>query len=137
MKKQKESKESDDTEDLPSILASMEETSDESENIHHSSPISDIAKAIEEVLSEHPDQKTNITPENEEGLIGIDVLQAHMLASFKYKFPSLSALKESKQEHALSVEGFRSKQIIDIFKSIQTNIVSGDIPLRQKLMGQR
>lgn len=118
----------DDLEDNPSLVS----------HEVHNSPVSDIAKAIETILSdEHQDQKTKISHENEEGLIGIDVIQAHMLKSFKYKFPSLEALKLSKQEHALSVDGYRSEQIVEIFKSIQTNIVSADIPLSNRLMGTR
>jgi len=101
-------------------------------------PIADIATAIETILSEeHLDQKTNITYENELGLIGIDVLQAHMLKSFKYQFPSLTAIKISKQEHVVSVGGYRSNQIVEIFKSIQTNIISGDGISGNRLLGRR
>jgi hypothetical protein len=101
------------------------------------SAVADIASAIETILSEeHIDQKTNLTSENEDGLICIDVLQAHFLRAFKYEFPSLVALKKSKQEHVLSVGGYRSTQIVDILKSLQTTIVSSDNPLSSRLLGR-
>jgi hypothetical protein len=122
------------------ILADLEvsQTSETISGEHKNSPVSDIAKAIEMILSEeHGDQKTNITEENEDGLICIDVLQAHMLRCFKYKFASLEALKQSKQEHALSVKGYRSEQIVEIFKSIQTQIITGDSPsIGKRLLGR-
>lgn len=128
----------DSSEKYNPAVEEMEESNEEINSSSKNSPISDIAKAIEIILSEeHQDQKTKITAENEDGLICIDVLQAHFLKSFKYSFPSLKALKESKQEHALSVDGFRSNQIVEIFKSIQTNIVTGDVPLGKRLMGNR
>jgi len=107
------------------------EVSEDIDNLNSSdskhNPIADIGQALETILSEeHFDQKTNITTENETGLIQIDVLQAHMLKSFNYEYPSLVALKDSKQQHAVSVKGYRSDQIVDIFKSLQTTIVSGD-----------
>jgi hypothetical protein len=103
----------------------------------HHSPFSDIAKAIETLLAdEHADQKTNISQENKIGLIQLDTIQAHMLKSFNYKFPSLEALKISMQEHSLSVDGYRSEQIVDIFKSIQPNIISGDVSTSSRLLGR-
>lgn len=101
-------------------------------------PIANIASALETIFSEeHIDQKTNLTSENEEGLICLDVLQAHFIRSFKYSFPALDELKRSKQEHVASVNGWRSLQIVEIFKSIQTNIISGDLPLGSRLLGKR
>lgn len=101
-------------------------------------PIGDIGDAIEKALSEqHFDQKTNITSENEDGLICIDILQAHFLRSFKYEFPSLAELKRSKQEHAVSVNGKRSDQIVEILKTIQSQIISSDLPLGNRLMRPR
>ena len=100
-------------------------------------PVEDIAKAIELLLDKYPDKNTKITNEQEEGIIILDVIQAHMKRSFKYEFPSLIALKESKQDHALSVDGFRFEKIIEVFKSIQTNIISGDSgSLRNRLLGK-
>jgi hypothetical protein len=122
------------------------EVSEDIDNINSSdsknNPIADIGQALETILSEeHFDQKTNITNENETGLIQIDVLQAHMLKSFGYEYPSLVALKDSKQQHAVSVNGYRSDQIVDIFKSLQTTVISGDnlsgnTGIRQRLLGK-
>lgn len=125
-------------EDNPAIddlESSLDFDSDRSNKV---SPMQDIANAIEALLSEeHCDQKTIINTENEIGLIQIDVIQAHMLKCFGTDFPSLTALKISKQEHAVSVGGKRSEQIVDIFKSMQTNIVTGEPSLTNKLMGRR
>lgn len=120
------------------VLEDLEVTSGDNDN-KKSSAMEDIASALETILSEeHFDQKTNISTDNEIGLIGIDVIQAHMLRSFKYEFPSLIALKSSKQEHAVSVGGLRSMQIVEIFKSIQTNIISADTSnIGNRLLGRR
>jgi hypothetical protein len=122
------------------ILADLIEADENSSIIasNKNSPVEDIAKAIQVLLDEYPDKNTKITSENEEGLIAIDVIQAHMMKSFKgYKFPALIALKESKQDHALSVDGFRFDKIVEIFKSIQTNIISGDsASLKNRLLGR-
>ena len=102
-------------------------------------PFEDLAKAVELLLAdEHQDQKTKISQENKVGLIQLDVIQAHMMKSFAgYKFPSLEALKISMQEHSLSVDGYRSEQIVEIFKSIQPNIISGDVSNSSRLLGRR
>lgn len=119
------------------VMADLEDDIPSSSN-PNKNIFADISMAIETILSEeHIDQKTNISYENEEGLICIDVLQAHMLRSFNYQFPSLQALKMSKQEHVLSVNGYRSNQIAEIFKSLQPNIISGDVPLSSRLLGKR
>jgi len=124
--------------DINPIIEDLECKEDKREGEHKSNAVADIANAIETILSEeHIDQKTIITSENEIGLIGIDVLQAHFLKSFKHSYPSLVALKMSKQEHAVSVGGKRSEQIVEIFKSIQTQIITSDIPLSQRLLGKR
>lgn len=123
--------------DNPIIDDLEDNTLETVEGINNISPMKDLTSAIETILSEdHFDQKTIISNENEIGLIGIDVVQAHMLKSFKYEFPSLKALKESKQEHAVSVGGKRSEQIVDIFKSLQTQIVTGEPSLTKRLLGK-
>src|SRR4030067_261618 len=98
------------------------------DNNGKSNAVADIAGAIETILSEeHIDQKTIITSENEEGLIGIDVLQAHMATFFDgFTYPSLEALKMSKQEHAISVNGKGREQIVEIFKSLQAQVITGE-----------
>jgi hypothetical protein len=115
----------------------LEENSTVQTGERHNTPFSDIAKAIETILSdEHADQKTNISQENKVGLIQLDTIQAHMMKSFSgYKFPSLDALKISMQEHSLSIDGYRSEQIVEIFKSIQPNIISGDVSTSSRLLG--
>ena len=124
-------------EDNP-IIDELEDSGFETGNFETgNNPMKDIVSAIETILSEeHFDQKTIISTENELGLIGIDVLQAHMQKSFKYAFPSLQALKESKQEHAVSVGGKRSEQIVEIFKSLQTQILTGEPSLTSRLLGK-
>jgi hypothetical protein len=120
-------------------LADLEENEQNSSNeeIGKRNPVAEIAEALEAVLSNNPDQKTNLTSENEQGLIALDVLQAHMKRSFNYEFPSLIALKISKQEHVLSVGGYRANQITEIFKTLQPQIVSTDAPLSSRLMATR
>jgi hypothetical protein len=118
------------------VIADLEIQSSNTASIAKDNPIEDIANGINILLDKEPDQNTKITAENEEGLIGIDVLQAHMKASFGYEFPSLIALKKSKQDHALSVGGFRFEKIIEIFKNIQTSIISGETSLRNRLLGR-
>jgi hypothetical protein len=110
-----------------------------SESSNKSNPVADIAQALETILSdEHLSQKVKITSENEMGLIQIEVLQAHFARSFKgYRFPSLEALADSKRENVVSVDGWRAEQIVEIFRSIQTNIIAGDLPLSSRLMGKR
>ena len=102
------------------------------------SPIGDMANAIDTVLSqENFDQKSNISAENIEGLITIDVLNAHMYKSFLgYEFPSLVALKQSKLTLAVSKDGYRSEQIVKILTSVQTNIIASDLPLSSRLIGK-
>jgi hypothetical protein len=102
------------------------------------SPVEDISNAIETILSEeHFNQKTNISQENEIGLIQLDVLQSHMLKSFNYEYPALSSLENSKQEHCVSVGGKRAEQIVDIFKSMITTIISdGSISPTSRLLGK-
>ena len=109
-----------------------------SDNLESRNIAADIASAIDTILSEEKfRQKTNITSENEDGLICIDVLQAHFNLCFKKDIPSLTALADSKREHAVSIGGYRSQQIVEIFKSMQTNIISSDSPLSSRLMGNR
>jgi len=61
------------------VLDDLEVTSGDNDN-KKSNAMEDIASALETILSEeHFDQKTNISTDNEIGLIGIDVIQAHML----------------------------------------------------------
>jgi hypothetical protein len=110
-----------------------------SETSSKSNPVADISQALETILSEeHLAQKVKITSENEMGLIQIEVLQAHFRRSFKgYEFPSLVALADSKRENVVSVDGWRANQIVEIFRSIQTNIIAGDLPLSSRLMGKR
>ena len=102
------------------------------------SPVAEMANAIETILSEeHLNQKSNISYDNEQGLIEIDVLQSHFNKYYNRKLPSLIALSESKKEHVLSVGGYRSNQIVEIFKSIQTNIIASDMPVGNRLLGKR
>lgn len=126
------------SEDNPSIEELEESISSNSTGEKHN-PVADIASAIETILSEeHIDQKTIISYEQEEGLIGLDVIQAHFYKSFNYTFPSLTALKDSKQEHAISVLGKGREQIVDIMRSLQPQIISSDgSNLTSRLLGRR
>jgi hypothetical protein len=122
------------TEDLEMDYSNSSEDTEVKKNA-----VAEIAAAIETILSEeHQDQKTNITSDNEIGLVGIDVLQATMQENFDYQYPALMALKQSKQEHVLSVGGYRSNQIADILKSLQASVISSDIPttVGRKLLGR-
>jgi hypothetical protein len=122
----------------PALADLEEEQHSCSENEQQkTNPVVEIANALENLFANNPDQKTNISPDNEQGLIMIDVLQAHMKKSFNYEFPALIALKQGKQDHVLSVGGFRSNQITEVFKTLQPNIVTTDAPLSSRLMGTR
>lgn len=106
-------------------------------NSNKTNPFADISSALETILSEDNfDQKTNINSDNEIGLIGLDVVQAYFTRHFKKEFAALTAIKDSKQTHVVSVGGYRSNQIFEVFKSLQTNIISGDVPLRNRFLGK-
>ena len=117
------------------ILEDLEENDTQDENSSKKDIFDAIKNAIQALLDASDNDKTIITGENELGLIGIEVLQAHMQKSFNYEFPSLKALAYAKQTYVVSVGGKRSEQIVDIFKSLQPNIVAGDLPLSSRLMG--
>jgi hypothetical protein len=131
---------SDESNPALDALENDDSSNNQNINVKNSSPIADIADALELLLSEeNADKKSNISSENEQGLIMVDVLQAHMKKSFNYQFPSLIALKTSKQDNVLSVGGYRSTQIVDVLKSIQTQVISGEIPTRgikDKILGR-
>ena len=99
---------------------------------------SDITLSVETILDANKDDNTILSNDNEVGLIGIDVLQAHMKKFFDFEYPSLLALKESKQLHAVSVHGEGRKQKVEAFKAFQTNVIAGDnLPIGQRLLGRR
>jgi hypothetical protein len=97
---------------------------------------SDITLSVETILDGNKDDNTILTYDNEIGLIGIDVIQAHMKEFFDFEYPSLKALKESKQMHAVSIHGKGREQKVEAFKAFQTNVIAGEIPLGQRLLGR-
>jgi hypothetical protein len=99
---------------------------------------SDITLSVETILDANKDDNTILSYDNEIGLIGIDVIQAHMKKFFNFEYPSLQALKISKQMHAVSVKGKGREQRVEAFKAFQTNVIAGDnLPISQRLLGRR
>lgn len=119
------------------VIDDMEEKDSENIEYKNTNAVADLAEALEVVLSEkHFSQKSVLSTENIQGLIGLDMVQAHMLRSFGYSFPSLKVLKESKLELSVSKDGRGRDDIIEIFRSIQTNIVSGVESLGSRMLGK-
>jgi hypothetical protein len=95
----------------------------------------ELTNSVETMLNAEKNDNTIISYDNEVGLIGIDVIQAHMKEFFGFEYPSLTALSISKKSLAVSVHGKRSEQKVEIFKSLQPNIITGDIPIQSRLLG--
>lgn len=117
-------------------IADLEDNSSSLNEGKKENVFKDITLSVETILDASKDDNTILSYDNEIGLIGIDVIQAHMLKFFKWEYPSLVALKMSKQMHAVSVKGKGREQKVEAFKSLQTNIVAGDIPISSRLLGR-
>jgi len=124
--------------DNPALSDLEENSSSLNQNNTKHDVFADITTSVETILDASKDDNTILSYDNEVGLIGIDVIQAHMEKFFGFEYPALEALKLSKQMHAVSVKGKGREQRVESFKAFQTNVIAGDnIPLSSRLLGRR
>lgn len=89
--------------------------------------VKELGKALHE---RYPERTSNITGENEKGLLKIDILNEYMKKNFGYQFETLNKLSIQKITRVVSVKGFGVEKLIEIIKGIQASFEQTEIPNR-------
>jgi hypothetical protein len=89
--------------------------------------VKELGKAL---LEKYPNKTSNLSNENINGLIQIDVLNTYMLKNFGYEYEVLNTLSRMKVERVVSTNGWGTDNLIKIIKGIQASFEQTELPNR-------
>lgn len=111
-----------------SVNKSITVASEPEEVTSRNSSFPDAVKELGKTLFErYPDCTSNISRENEKGLLQIDILNEYMIKNFGYRFTSLDKLRDVKIERTLSVNGFGIETFIKSLQGIQAQFQQAEL----------
>lgn len=82
------------------------------------------------LFNKYPEKTSNLTSENINGMVRIEVLNEYMSANFGYRYQTLDKLVKQKQLRVIATDGFGVEKIIEFVKSIQASFEQTQIPDR-------
>ena len=95
-------------------------------------PINTMQDTIKEmgeiVHKKYPDSSSNLSIENTNGQIKIEVLNEYNEVNFGYTFKVLTTLSNAKSRRTLAVKGFGIEKVGDYIKSIHASFSQEQIP---------
>lgn len=104
----------------------IEDDSTESDNKNN---FSDVINNMGEIIAnKYPDKLTNLSDENINGLIRLDILVNYTHRNFNYEYNVLTTLRNKKEIRVLSKQGFLFEKLIEFVKSIQATFEQTQIP---------
>jgi len=82
------------------------------------------------LFDKYPEKTSNLSSENINGIVRIEVLNEYMSVNFGYRYQTLDKLVKQKQLRVISHDGFGVEKIIEFVKSIQASFEQTQIPDR-------
>jgi len=82
------------------------------------------------LFNKYPEKTSNLTSENINGMVRIEVLNEYMSVNFGYRYQTLDRLVKQKELRVISTAGFGVEKIIEFVKSIQASFEQTQIPDR-------
>jgi len=82
------------------------------------------------LFDKYPEKTSNLSSENINGIVRIEVLNEYMNVNFGYRYQTLDKLVKQKQLRVISHDGFGVEKIIEFVKSIQASFEQTQIPDR-------
>ena len=112
------------------ILVDEEEDNDTSSNVN---TFQDSLKEMGEILyKKYPEKTSNLSHENINGMVSIDVMNDYMERNFGYRYSALDVLVKQKGNRVVSHEGFGIKNLIEFVKSISATFEQTELPARMR-----
>ena len=102
---------------------------DDDDTIKQVNTFSDAIKEMGNVIhTRYPDKTSNISQENANGIIRVEVLNEYMNRNFGYEYESLKVLCSQKKVNVVSVKGWGIDKFIEAIKSIQASFEQMQMP---------
>jgi len=85
-----------------------------------------------QLFLKHPEKTSNVSNDNNNGLLRADVLNDYMESNFGYRYNALDTLVTKKPSRALSHNGFGIEKLIEIVKNISASFEQTQLPARMR-----
>lgn len=123
------------TEDKKSVLESITIEDEEEDIKNEQNTLQDTILAIDRsIFKNFPRKKSNLSRNNEVGLIQAEVLNEYMERNFQYRYAVLDTLIECGRDYPISRNGFGIEKFIEAIKSIQATFEQTQLPSRIREM---
>lgn len=117
------------TEDKKSVLESITIEDEEEDIKNEQNTLQDTILAIDRsIFKNFPRKKSNLSRNNEVGLIQAEVLNEYMERNFQYRYAVLDTLIECGRDYPISRNGFGIEKFIEAIKSIQATFEQTQLP---------